>query len=98
VGETPQADQRQPDLMQQQHDDALSFSLLLCAKLLAYACLSYRDFFLSGCSLLLLLLLLFERPFGSFVLSALFLLATTLDCSLSSYSGSFLMLLFLSCF
>jgi hypothetical protein len=45
VGETPQVDQRQPDLMQQQHDDALLAFLLLCVRLFAYACLLYRDFF-----------------------------------------------------
>jgi hypothetical protein len=59
VGETPQADQRQPDLMQQQHDDALSFSLLLCAKLLAYACLSYRDFFFERLQLVVVVVVAF---------------------------------------
>jgi hypothetical protein len=46
VGRAPEADPQPPDLMEQQHDDALSVFLLVWLRLLAYAYLLYREFFL----------------------------------------------------
>ena len=46
MGRAPEADSQPPDLMEQQHDDALSVFLLACVRLLAYAYLLYREIFL----------------------------------------------------